>query len=148
MTLLTFIGMILIPLVASPIVYLSGRLGTHETTLHRRSYLVRGLALFAILLEWIPFVLSVRTFLTGSIQEFNIEAIWLRVDGISLLAAAMVLILGTLVILFSGPYMAGEVGEEKYYAMLLAMIGLMIGLVCADDLFNLWVWFEGAGVSR
>ncbi len=147
MTLLTFIGMILIPLVASPIVYLSGRLGTHETTLHRRSYLVRGLALFAILLEWIPFVLSVRTFLTGSIQEFNIEAIWLRVDGISLLAAAMVLILGTLVILFSGPYMAGEVGEEKYYAMLLAMIGLMIGLVCADDLFNLWVWFEGMAIS-
>ena len=55
--------------------------------------------------------------------------------------------LGTLVILFSGPYMAGEVGEEKYYAMLLAMIGLMNGLVCATDLFNLWVWFEGMAVS-
>ena len=80
-------------------------------------------------------------------QEFNIEAIWLRIDGISLLAAAMILTLGTLVILFSGPYMAGEVGEEKYYAMLLAMIGLMIGLACAGDLFNLWVWFEGMAIS-
>jgi len=147
MTLLTFIGMILIPLVASPIVYLSGRLGTHETTLHRRSYLVRGLALFAILLAWIPFILSIQTFLIGGVQEYSIETIWLRVDGISLLAAAMILTLGTLVILFSGPYMAGEVGEEKYYAMLLAMIGLMIGLVCADDLFNLWVWFEGMAIS-
>ena len=147
MTLLTFIGMILIPLVASPIVYLSGRLGTHETTLHRRSYLVRGLALLAILLAWIPFVLTMQTFLTGGIQEFNIEAIWLRVDGISLLAAAMILTLGTLVILFSGPYMAGEVGEEKYYAMLLAMIGLMIGLACSGDLFNLWIWFEGMAIS-
>lgn len=147
MIILTFMGMIVIPLVSSPLVYLSGRLGTHETILHRRSYLVRGLALFAILLAWIPFVISVQTFLAGNIQEFNIEAIWLRVDGISLLAAAMVLILGTLVILFSGPYMAGEVGEEKYYAMLLAMIGLMIGLVCAGDLFNLWVWFEGMAIS-
>ncbi len=147
MTLLTFIGMIVIPLVSSPLVYLSGRLGTHETTLHRRSYLVRGLALFVILLAWIPFVLSVQIFLAGGIQEFNIEAIWLRVDGISLLAAAMILTLGTLVILFSGPYMAGEVGEEKYYAMLLAMIGLMIGLACAGDLFNLWVWFEGMAIS-
>ena len=147
MTLLTFIGMILIPLIASPIVYLSGRLGTHETTLHRRSYLVRGLALLAVLLAWIPFVLSVRTFLAGSVQEFSIEAIWLRVDGISLLAAAMILTLGTLVILFSGPYMAGEVGEEKYYAMLLAMIGLMIGLACSGDLFNLWIWFEGMAIS-
>ena len=147
MTLLIFIGMILIPLVASPIVYLSGRLGTHETILHRRSYLVRGLALLAILLAWIPFVLSVQTFLAGGLQEFNIESIWLRVDGISLLAAAMILTLGTLVILFSGPYMAGEVGEEKYYAMLLAMIGLMIGLACSGDLFNLWIWFEGMAIS-
>jgi len=43
--------------------------------------------------------------------------------------------------------MAGEVGEEKYYAMLLAMMGLMNGLVCATDLFNLWVWFEGMAIS-
>ena len=43
--------------------------------------------------------------------------------------------------------MAGEVGEEKYYAMLLAMIGLMIGLACSGDLFNLWIWFEGMAIS-
>ena len=147
MTLFTFIGMIIIPLVSSPLVYLAGRLGTNETALSRRSFFVRGLALFAILLTWIPFVLSVHTFLVGNVQEFNIEAIWLRLDGISLLAVAMILTLGTLVILFSGPYMAGEVGEEKYYAMLLAMIGLMVGLVCAGDLFNLWVWFEGMAIS-
>jgi proton-translocating NADH-quinone oxidoreductase chain N len=147
MNLLTSTGMIVVSLVSSPIVYLSGRLGTNEATRYRRSFLVRGLALLAILLAWIPFILSVRAFLTGGIQEFQVEAIWLRVDGISLLAAAMILTLGTLVILFSGPYMTGEVGEEKYYAMLLAMIGLMIGLVCAGDLFNLWVWFEGMAIS-
>ena len=147
MTLLTFVGMILIPLVAAPLVYLSGRLGTNDATRHHRSYLVRGLALLAILLSWIPLVVSIQSFVAGNSQEFNIEAIWLRVDGLSLLAAAMVLILGTLVIIFSGPYMAGEEGEEKYYAMLLAMIGFMIGLVCAGDLFNLWVWFEGMAIS-
>lgn len=147
MTMLTFIGMIVIPLVSSPLVYLSGRLGTNEANRYRRSFLVRGLALLVNLLAWIPFVLSVQTFFAGGMQEFNIEAIWLRIDGISLLAAAMILTLGTFVILFSGPYMAGEVGEEKYYAMLLAMIGLMIGLACAGDLFNLWVWFEGMAIS-
>jgi NADH:ubiquinone oxidoreductase subunit 5 (subunit L)/multisubunit Na+/H+ antiporter MnhA subunit len=105
MNLLNFIWMITIPLIASPVVYLSGRLGTHEAVLQRRSYLVRGLALLAILLAWVPFVFSVRTFLTGGLLEFNIESIWLRVDGISLLVAAMVLVLGTMVILFSGPYM-------------------------------------------
>lgn len=147
MNLLSFVGMIAIPLVSSPFVYLSGRLGTHDVILQRRSYLVRGLALLVILAAWIPFGFSVQAFLAGEAQEFIIETIWLRVDGISLLMAGTVLLLGTLVILFSGLYMAGEVGEEKYYAMLLAMIGLMIGLACAGDLFNLWVWFEAMAVS-
>ncbi len=31
--------------------------------------------------------------------------------------------------------------------MLLAMMGLMIGLVTSSDLFNLWVWFEGMAIS-
>ena len=31
--------------------------------------------------------------------------------------------------------------------MLLAMIGMIIGLASTGDLFNLWVWFEGMAVS-
>src|SRR5688572_13265351 len=147
MNLLNFSGLIVIPLLSSPLVYLAGRVGSHDVTLHRRSYLVRVLALLAVLASWFPFVLSVQSFLLGKVQEFNLDTIWLRVDGISLLLAGSVLLLGTLVILFSGSYMMEEVGEEKYYAMLLAMMGLMIGLVTASDLFNLWVWFEGMAIS-
>jgi len=147
MNLLNFTGLIVIPLISSPIVYLAGRLGTHETTLHGRSYLVRLLAFLAVLAAWIPFIVSAQTFFLRGTQEFNVSTIWLRVDGISLFMAGCVLLLGTLVILFSGSYMAGEVGEEKYYAMLLAMMGLMIGLVSASDLFNLWVWFEAMAIS-
>ncbi len=147
MNVLTFSGLITIPLISSPLVYLAGRLGTHESTLYRRSLLVRVLALLAVLIAWVAYAFALDTFLTFGVQKFNIETIWLRVDGISLLMAGCVLLLGTLVILFSGSYMAGEVGEEKYYAMLLAMMGLMIGLVSASDLFNLWVWFEGMAIS-
>jgi len=147
MNLLNFTGLIAVPLLASPIVYLAGRLGARETTLHSRSYLVRLLAFLAVLAAWMPFIISVQTLFRGGTQEFNISAIRLHVDGITLLMAGCVLMLGTLVIFFSGSYMAGEVGEEKYYAMLLAMMGLMIGLVSASDLFNLWVWFEGMAVS-
>ena len=147
MNLFNFSSLIAIPLISSPVVYLAGRLGSHETTLHGRSYLVRVLALLAVLVAWVPFIFSIQSFLAGEVQQVDIETIWLRVDGISLLMAGCVLILGTLVILFSGSYMMEEVGEEKYYAMLLAMIGLMIGLVTASDLFNLWVWFEGMAIS-
>jgi proton-translocating NADH-quinone oxidoreductase chain N len=147
MNLLNFSGLIVIPLLASPVVYLTGRLGTHETTLNGRSYLVRLVAFLAVLAAWVPFIVSVRTFFLDGIQIFNVNTIALRVDGISVFMAGCVLLLGTLVVLFSGSYMAGEVGEEKYYAMLLAMIALMIGLVTASDLFNLWVWFEAMAIS-
>ena len=147
MNLLRFSGLIAIPLLASPLVYLAGRVGSHDVTLHRRSYLVRVLAMLAVLASWFPFVITVQDFLLFGMRKFNIETIWLHVDGISLLMAGCVLLLGTLVVLFSGSYMMEEVGEEKYYAMLLAMMGLMIGLVTASDLFNLWVWFEGMAVS-
>ena len=142
-----FTGLIAIPLFSSPLVYLTGRVGSHDVTLHHRSYLVRVVAVLAVLASWFPYVISVQDYLANGIRVFKVETIWLRVDGISLLMAGSILLLGTLVILFSGSYMHEEVGEEKYYAMLLAMMGLMIGLVTASDLFNLWVWFEGMAIS-
>lgn len=147
MNTLSFPWIIVGPLVLSPLVYLAGRLGVQESSIQRRSSFMRGLALFALIAAWVPFVLSARNFLTGEQQEFVVETIWMRVDGISLLLAATVLTLSTMVLLFSSSYMAGEKGEEKYYAMLLVMISMMIGLGCAGDLFNLWVWFEGMAVS-
>jgi proton-translocating NADH-quinone oxidoreductase chain N len=143
-----FPWMIALPLGASPLVYFVGRLGLHKEESMRRSWLVRGLALLALLLTSVVFVLSWWDFATGGFNlSFKLESILLKADGLSFLMAAMVLGLGTLVVLFSGPYIAKEVGEEKYYAMLLAMIGIMIGLGCARDLFNLWMWFEAMAVS-
>ncbi len=68
-------------------------------------------------------------------------------DGISLLLAFTVLVLGLMVMIFSTSYMPGEINEEKFYALLVAMIGSIIGLGCAGDLFNLWVWFEAMAVT-
>ena len=77
----------------------------------------------------------------------TVGIIALKFDGISLLLSAAVLALGVLVSLFSGPYIGHESGQEKYHALLNAMIGAMLGLGCAADLFNLWVWFETAAVA-
>jgi len=75
------------------------------------------------------------------------EGVSLCLDGLGLLLTSIALGLGTLVVLFSGAYMAKEAGQEKYYAMLSAMIGVMIGLGFTCDLFNLWIWFEAMAVS-
>jgi formate hydrogenlyase subunit 3/multisubunit Na+/H+ antiporter MnhD subunit len=137
-----------IPLVSSPVVYLFGRLTSRAEVLNRQGWIVRVLALLAVAATWWPFITLWLEFQASGKRLFiNVESIWIQADGLSFLLAAMVLTLGTLAILFSGRYMAGEIGEEKYYAMLLAMIGLMIGLGCANDLFNLWVWFEAMAVS-
>ncbi len=143
-----FPWMIAIPLVVSPLVYLVGRVGSHELVLHGRSWIVRGLALAALLAAWIPFGMSWQEFSAHPDGlQFHLESIGLQADGLSFLLAAMTLGLGTLVVLYSGPYIAGEVGEEKYYAMLLVIVGVMIGLGFAHDLFNLWMWFEAMAVS-
>jgi proton-translocating NADH-quinone oxidoreductase chain N len=133
---LALLFLIGLPLLAAPLVYFSGRL----------FHFARLAALIAIGLMWIPFVILAQTISLGSISVV-IGGMTLRVDGISLVLAAIALTLGTLVTLYSNRYIAHEENEDKYYAMLTALVGVMIGLGCATDLFNLWVWFEAMAIS-
>jgi len=141
----TFVLLILILVTGSPLIYLVGRLGRDR----RRggSPAARWLALIVQLAAWVPFVMAARDVASGTVPELTLGMISLVFDGLALLLAALALVLGTLVTLYSTQYMAGEEGEEKYFAMLTAMIGVMVGLGCAVDLFNLWVWFETMAIT-
>ena len=125
------------PLAAAPLTYLVGRW-------HRP--MAGPLALSAMLITWVPFVRTVPM-LAETTLTYQLGAVGLHLDGFALLLTAVVLGLTTLVLLYSIAYMAGEAGEEKYYAMILAMTGVIIGLACAADLFNLWLWFEAMAVT-
>jgi proton-translocating NADH-quinone oxidoreductase chain N len=142
-----FAWLVALPLVASPVVYVIGRLGANRDPHGHCPAVVRWLSLLALLATWVPFGMVAQEVGSKGRLFFNVEAIGLVLDGVGLVLAATVLAVGTAVTLHSATYMAREVGEEKYYAMLLAMIGVMIGLGCANDLFNLWVWFEAMSVS-
>jgi proton-translocating NADH-quinone oxidoreductase chain N len=133
---LALLFLIGLPLVAAPIVYFAGRFFK----------VARWAALIAIGLAWIPFVMAAQVIGDGSITVV-IGGMTLRIDSISLVLAAIALSLGTLVVLYSNRYVAHEENEDKYYAMLVALVGVMIGLGCATDLFNLWVWFEAMAIS-
>ncbi|MDI6871754.1 MAG: proton-conducting transporter membrane subunit [Bacillota bacterium] len=68
------------------------------------------------------------------------------VDGLSAVMVLVVSVVGSLVALFSLPYMReyerhaqGTAGPRRFFAVLLAFLGLMNGLVLADDLH--WVYF-------
>ncbi len=145
-----FLWLILIPLLASPLIYLAGRLvqrlGNKADTysLWRIPYLAASLALAITL---VPFILAAGQIGRGEILQYQLGLVTLRMDGLSLLLAAVALGLGFFVALYSGPYLAREAGQEKFYAMLVLMISMIIGLGCATDLFNLWIWFEAMAVT-
>ncbi|MEJ2706810.1 MAG: proton-conducting transporter membrane subunit [Anaerolineales bacterium] len=138
-----FVWLILIPLLASPLVYLGGRLSDHTY----RWPVAQVLALTALLVTWLPFARTVGEIGASGRMGITLGSVNLCFDGISLLLSAVALGLGSMVVLFSGPYLSGQIGQEKYYAMLTAMIGVMVGLGCACDLFNLWIWFEAMAIT-
>jgi proton-translocating NADH-quinone oxidoreductase chain N len=151
----SWVLMIALPIVTSPLVYLAGRLMQRARDARalkrmppaRIANPVRWFGLAAQLAACVPFVLAWKDLAAGADLSLTVGVIALHFDGISLLLSAAVLALGVLVSLFSGPYIGHETGQEKYHALLNAMIGAMLGLGCAADLFNLWVWFETAAVA-
>jgi proton-translocating NADH-quinone oxidoreductase chain N len=136
-----FVWLIAFPMMASPLVYLMGRIQP------RGNLLSRWTAVAVLVATWIPFVLAAQAFRAEGAAVYTLGSITLRFDGLSLLLAAVVLTLATLVSLYSGVYMSAELGAEKYHAMLVIMSAAMIGLGCAADLFNLWLWFETMAIA-
>jgi len=135
-----FVWLIALPLLAAPLTYLGGHLG-------RRLNVAREVGLAGLVLAWVPFAGAALELRRSGVMTFSLGTVSLSMDGLGLLLAAVALALGTLVVLYSGPYLARESGQEKFYAMLVAMVGVMIGLGCAADLFNLWIWFEAMAVT-
>lgn len=139
--------LILLPLAASPVIYLAGRLWVRWVDDLPRFNPVKWLALLTLGAALVFLVLAARGVQGSSVVAIRVGAIILRLDGISVLVSSVALALGLAAVLFSFRYMAGEEGEEKFYALLTAMIGSITGLACAEDLFNLWLWFECMAIT-
>ncbi|MHB9034454.1 MAG: complex I subunit 5 family protein [Anaerolineae bacterium] len=138
--------LLLLPMGASPLVYLAGRLIVRAKGESDKPNPIWILALIVLLATCVPLYYAGKaTLAVGSISVLR-GTIPLRMDGISLLLAAVSLVIGIVVILFSVRYMAAEIGGEKFYALVLALVAAMTGLGCAADLFNLWVWFEAMAI--
>jgi proton-translocating NADH-quinone oxidoreductase chain N len=138
-------GLLVLLFAASPVVYLLGRISLR--VFKAQPAISRWLTFVVLLLAWVPLFFTGRGVLNGQAVDFQLGGIGLEMDGVGLLLAVTVLMLVTLVSLYSIHYIADEENEEKYYAMLLAMAAAMIGLGCARDLFNLWVWFEAMALT-
>lgn len=144
----TFLWFLAIPLLSAPLVYIIGRLYSRSPRQNLSNNPAKWVALVALLSSSVFLFLTTKSvFVTGQSLYYTLGEVNLRFDGISLLLAVLVLTLGILVTIYSFAYMKREEGEEKFYALLMAMIGAISGLGCAVDLFNLWVWFEVMAIT-
>jgi multicomponent Na+:H+ antiporter subunit A len=68
-------------------------------------------------------------------------------DGLSLFFAILISSIGSLIVLFSAGYFRGDPRAGAFLAMLFAFMGSMLGLVLADNLFALYVFWELTGFT-
>jgi multicomponent Na+:H+ antiporter subunit A len=64
------------------------------------------------------------------------------IDGLSLLFALLISFVGAVVLIYGGGYMAGHPRLGRFYAYLLLFMVSMMGLVLADDLILMFVFWE------
>ncbi|GAP15448.1 membrane bound hydrogenase subunit mbhH [Longilinea arvoryzae] len=137
-----------LPLVASPIVYLVGRLWARQNGSSSNANPARWLAILALLAAGVfTYFAGVGATATYTGITLTFGDLSLTMDGLGLFLTVTVLALGLMATLYSTKYMEATVGEEKFYALLVAMIGAIIGLGCATDVFNMWLWFELMAVT-
>jgi len=63
-------------------------------------------------------------------------------DGLARLFALLISAIGALVLIYAGPYMHGHERLGRFYLYLLVFMGSMLGVVLADNLILLFVFWE------
>jgi multicomponent Na+:H+ antiporter subunit A len=69
------------------------------------------------------------------------------VDGLSLLFALLISGIEALILIYAGGYLAGDDRLGRLYALLLVFMASMLGLVLADNLLTLFVFWELTSLS-
>lgn len=65
-----------------------------------------------------------------------------RLDGLSLLFALLILGIGTFIAIYAGSYLHGHRRIGRFFGFFLLFMAAMLGLVLADDVFVLFVFWE------
>jgi multicomponent Na+:H+ antiporter subunit A len=71
----------------------------------------------------------------------------MRLDGLSLLFALLITGIGTLVVLYAGAYLYDHHHLGRFYGFLLLFMTAMLGLVLADDMVTMFVFWELTSVA-
>src|SRR5690554_3153146 len=71
----------------------------------------------------------------------------LRLDGLTLLFAGLILGIGLLIVIYAHYYLSSKDDSSRFYARLLLFMGSMLGIVSSDNLILLWLFWELTSIS-
>jgi multicomponent Na+:H+ antiporter subunit A len=100
------------------------------------------------------FILQAPLIVAGERPAFTLD--WLptlgmrfalALDGLGLLLALMVTLVGTAVFVYAGAYLKGDPQRGRFFAVSLVFMAAMLGVVLADDLLTLFVFWELTGIA-
>jgi len=69
------------------------------------------------------------------------------IDGLGLVFALLVTFIGAVIVLYSASYLEGHAHRGRFLAFMLAFMGAMLGLVLADSLVGLFVFWELTSIT-
>lgn len=103
---------------------------------------------FALLLMLAPSVLNGETpqYFATWLPSLGLE-FSLRLDGLSLLFAGLILGIGLLIIIYAHYYLSSKDDSGRFFACMLLFMGSMLGIVTSDNLILLWMFWELTSIS-
>ncbi|MDY6891906.1 MAG: monovalent cation/H+ antiporter subunit A [Pseudomonadota bacterium] len=136
---------LLLPLIGTLVPLLSARFGRSACAWF--TALLPALSLFLVL-QAMPAVLRGETLS----QTFSwIPALGLelsfRLDGLVLLFLLLILGIGLLIILYARYYLSPQDSMARFYAYLILFMASMVGVVSANNLLQLWIFWELTSIS-
>lgn len=85
-------------------------------------------------------------FLASWVSQLDIN-LALRADGLALLFALLITGIGTLITVYAGDYLNGHPHHSRFFGYLLAFMASMLGLVLADDIISLFIFWELTSIT-
>lgn len=70
-----------------------------------------------------------------------------RLDGLSLLFALLITGIGIFIVSYAGSYLSGHRDLGRFYVLILAFMGSMLGLVLADNIVVMFVFWELTSIT-
>ncbi|MBZ0329932.1 monovalent cation/H+ antiporter subunit A [Halomonas sp. ANAO-440] len=71
----------------------------------------------------------------------------LRIDGLTLLFAMLILGIGSLILLYAGYYLSAAEDDGRFLAYMMLFMTAMLGIAMADNLLLLWLFWELTSIS-